>query len=232
MVNQTGHSQTVLLEQLLTDREFAIKSGHHEMHARMLQFLGEGTGERVLELGCGPGKYVAMLYNAGFEVTGVDPIEFPTWDKLRERSIDLRSGIHAESLPFDDDSFDAVVCVSALLYFVDPKRAMGEIRRVLRPGGKLVFRNVNADNLYTRRTGKPLDPASRNLYSMAQLQQLLRDSGFEVAHSFAFGFWPPFLPDFWWYVSCVWINNQVQKMLSRLLPEAKRINLILWAIKP
>lgn len=225
MYRQLQKSQDDLLRKMLLDREYARSMGSHDLHAQLLRWLSPQQHGRVLELGCGPGKYVGLLANSGFDVTGVDPFSFPTWKELEGRpNVRLMSDVFGESLPFADHSFDAVVCLSALLYFDDPHKGLEEMKRVLKPGGRLVVRTVNRLNFYTTRTGKRLDPASKQLYSPDELQSLVQDHGFAVEHRFTHGFWPPALTDFWWYLQCVWLPHRLQAWLSHLTPPQRRVN--------
>ncbi|MCS6987296.1 MAG: class I SAM-dependent methyltransferase [Sphingomonadaceae bacterium] len=99
---------------------------------------------RVLELGAGGGANLP-LYDPRrvTSVTGVDP-------HARLRAMALRAGVpaavpielvdgRAEELPFPDGSFDTVVTTFTLCSVQDPARALAEARRVLKPGGRLVF---------------------------------------------------------------------------------------------
>ena len=232
MNRQLGESQTKLLSRLLLDKPYAQLSGHHPTHARILDFLTLDQGRRVLELGCGPGKYVALLCSAGFEVVAVDPYSFPTWETIQANtSAEMHDKVFAESLPFPDASFDHVVCLGALLYFEDPERSLAEMRRVLKPGGRLVMRTVNKNNLYTLKTGKRLDPASRQLYSMDELTALLGRGGFSIVDTFSYGFWPPAFTNLWWYLICVWIPLGVQDWLSQRVAPEHRVNNTVFAQK-
>lgn len=173
---------------------------------------------------------MALLASAGHEVVGVDLFEFPDWELLRQLpQVQLESGVSAEALPFDDNSFDHASCISALLYFSEPTTALSEIARVLRPGGRLAVRTVNSGNLYTRRTKRPLDPAARNLYTLAELSALVEGSGFRVVERFGYGFWPPFATDLWWYLQSTAVPQSLQSWLSRLLPEGRRVNNVVLA---
>jgi ubiquinone/menaquinone biosynthesis C-methylase UbiE len=82
-------------------------------------------------------------YPEDVELTGVD-LSPEMLEIARERSaelgrtIELREG-DAHKLPFDDESFDSVVCTYSLCNIPDPQRAVDEMKRVLRPGGKLIL---------------------------------------------------------------------------------------------
>lgn len=233
MYRQLQQSQDKLLHQMLFDREYAERMGGHELHAQILHWLRPQEHREVLELGCGPGKYVGLLSNMGYSVTGVDPLAFPTWEELRRRgNIKLMSDVYGEKLPFPDGSFDAVVCLSALLYFNDPNAGLEEMRRVLKPGGRLIVRTVNRLNYYTAATGRRLDPASKQLYSPDELKALVESHGFRVEKTFTHGFWPPVLTNFWWYLQCVWLPLWVQTLMSNLTPSSRRVNSTVVAIGP
>jgi SAM-dependent methyltransferase len=100
---------------------------------------GIAAGQRVVDVGCGAGALTTVL--AGIvgadHVAGVDPSE-PFVDAARERvpGADLRVG-PAESLPFEDGSFDAAVSQLVFHFVDDPARAVAEMRRVTREGGKV-----------------------------------------------------------------------------------------------
>lgn len=229
---QLQRSQDKLLHQMLSDFDYAKRMGGHDLHAQLLRWLDLKNHKNILELGCGPGKYVGLLANVGFSMVGVDPLSFPTWAELQKKeNVKLISDVYAEQLYFDDDSFDAVVCLSALLYFENPKAGLLEMRRVLKPGGLLILRTVNRLNFYTAYTGNKLDPASKQLYSPKELLEFVSTHGFNVEHVFTHGFWPPVLTNFWWYLQCVWLPHWLQSILSHLTPSSRRINCTVVATK-
>lgn len=112
------------------------------MRERRRSLLGPARGE-VLEIGAGTGL------NAELYPDGVGRVVFAEPDqamarKLRAKVAALRPGSEvveapAESLPFEDASFDTVVSTMVLCTVGDPRAAVREIRRVLRPGGRLLF---------------------------------------------------------------------------------------------
>ena len=107
------------------------------LFAEVLARLGIARGTRLLDVGCGSGYAARMAARLGAFVTGLD-ITPELLAIARER---LPAGTFVEGemdrLPFDDETFDAVVAFNALQFADDPCAAVAEGRRVLRPGGLL-----------------------------------------------------------------------------------------------
>jgi SAM-dependent methyltransferase len=217
----------------LADPAYASAMARHPAHARIGDWIRIDQGNRVLELGVGPGRYAALLQALGFDVVGVDPIAFDTWDELRARGrCELISGVRAEALPFANSEFDHVACMGALLYFADPAQALSEIRRVLKPGGRLIIRTQNRRNLYQLSTGRPLEPAAHNFYTRAELDEHVSAAGFEIVNSFTWGFWPPYIHMKWWYFVNLYMPTWALGALSVITPAALRHNIIVFARRP
>jgi SAM-dependent methyltransferase len=109
--------------------------------------LGAEPGERVLDAGCGPGFYVAeLLDRVGPEgsVVGVDASTqmLALAAKRAEGHADLRQG-DVIALPVEDADFDRALSVQVLEYVVDIPAALAELRRALRPGGRVVIWDVD-----------------------------------------------------------------------------------------
>ena len=105
----------------------------------------------ILDLGCGAGVVMEKLLQRGYKVTGVDRSN-DMLDLSRKRLADypsdsyqLRQGT-CESLPFEDQQFDVILCIGVFGYIDDVVGALLEIRRVLRPGGLLVMSVRNPYN--------------------------------------------------------------------------------------
>ncbi len=196
------------------------------------KWLPECDGERMLEVGCGPGRYVALLAAMGYDVVGVDPYEFESWkDIAKERPVEFRSGIKAEALPFPDASFDHVACISAMLYFDDADAALAEMRRVLKPGGRLYIRTVNRNNMSRRWRRENIDPAGKVYFDEAELREFLQRGGFQVERTFSYGFFPPILKDFWWYLCNGPISIDWQERFSKLTPSGLRSSVVAFACR-
>ena len=106
----------------------------------VLGLLGEVTGRRILDAGCGSGPLLADLTERGATVSGFDAS--PAMVGLaRERlgpEADLQVADLTEPLPYDDEEFDDALAVLVLHYLEDWAQPLGELRRVLKPGGRLV----------------------------------------------------------------------------------------------
>jgi len=116
-----------------------------ELTAELLERICAVPGQRLLDIGCGGGAACACAAQAGFEVTGLD-IEAEIVDaaSLAYPDIDFCVG-KAEELPFDRDSFDAVL-LECVLSLTDAERALAEVMRVLKDDG-----HIAVSDLYLRR---------------------------------------------------------------------------------
>src|SRR5690242_8240682 len=98
-------------------------------------FAGVGAGQKVLDVGCGPGALTAHLLSVGAEVAGIDPSP-PFVDGMRSRfpAVDVRVGT-AEELPYDTATFDAALAQLVVHFMTDAVVGVGQMARVTAPGG-------------------------------------------------------------------------------------------------
>jgi ubiquinone/menaquinone biosynthesis C-methylase UbiE len=115
--------------------------------------LAAAPGERILDVGCGPGFFSAELLAEVGEsgsVTGVD--NSPAMLALAARrcaghdNVELLEG-EAGSLPVPDESFDAALAVQVIEYVADVEGALAELRRALRPGGRVLVWDIDWDTV-------------------------------------------------------------------------------------
>jgi SAM-dependent methyltransferase len=131
------------LEQLFL---FIQGPGQLAARRRILRHLPDALSARVLEVGIGDGDNLPLL-PLSWEVYGVD-VARKRLERCRERHPRTEGRLawaEAEALPFEDETFDAVFTVGGINYFRDPAAALGEMSRVVRPGGTLIAADERAD---------------------------------------------------------------------------------------
>ncbi|QUJ76662.1 bifunctional 2-polyprenyl-6-hydroxyphenol methylase/3-demethylubiquinol 3-O-methyltransferase UbiG [Sulfitobacter albidus] len=109
--------------------------------------LIDWQGKTVLDLGCAGGFMAEALAERGARVTGIDPAE----DAIAAARAHARDSGHnisydvgvGESLPYENASFDAVVCVDVLEHVSDLQKVLGEVSRVLTTDGVFFFDTIN-----------------------------------------------------------------------------------------
>ena len=104
--------------------------------ALAIEAVLEASPHRVLEVGCGPGEAAERIATNGIEVEALDSSERMV-ELARARGVEARVG-DVQALPFEDESFDAALAAWMLYHVPDVKAGIGELARVLRPGGRLV----------------------------------------------------------------------------------------------
>ena len=117
---------------------FFVPALFGEWAPRVCGAAGVEPGKRLLDVACGTGCVAREAAKRGAEVTGLD--RNPGMLAVAERlapTVEWREGL-AESLPFEDGTFEAVICQFGLMFFDDRVQALGEMWRVTKPGGRLV----------------------------------------------------------------------------------------------
>jgi ubiquinone/menaquinone biosynthesis C-methylase UbiE len=154
--------------------------------------------DRILDVACGTGEYERLLLerNSKQQITGIDISEnmlnvakekYQTYPNIEFHQASVNS------LPCDNNSFDVVISANAFHYFDNPQIALTEMKRVLKPNGKLVILDWNKDYPRVRILDGILqivDPAHQQCYTQKELHQLLLSAEFKIhrATQFSFGF--------------------------------------------
>ena len=145
----------------------------------MVALLGIAPGDRVLEVGFGPGVAIELLARAtpAGSVAGIDvsremvrQAAVRNAAAIRTGKVVLRHGT-VERMPFEDAAFDLALAINSLQVWPDVDGGLREIRRVLRPGGRLAL-------AFTPRSGQPRHGLSERLeangFADARLVELRR----------------------------------------------------------
>src|SRR5437016_11670272 len=180
-------------------------------------------GMRILDVACGSGEpaiSIATLLNGTGEVIGVDlaqgALQVATERATQRQLINVRfQQADAHQLPFPDSSFDRITCRLGVMFFHDLPRALREMHRVLKPGGKAVLLAWGPmDQPYFQTTigivlrtvpGAGLPESAKQMFAFGQpgvLAQRLKDAGFtavEERFSKEPWSWPGIPADVWEY---------------------------------
>ena len=154
---------------------------------RALLLAEARPGERVLDLGCGAGRFVAALRDAGADPVGVELSE-GALERARRNvpGADLRLVGADGALPLEDGSVDLVWCSEVLEHVPDTAAVLSEARRVLRTGGRLLVTTPAHGRLRrvliaALRFDAHFDPLGQHVrfYSPASIERALREFAFE-----------------------------------------------------
>ena len=125
-----------------------IQNAYYERPA-VLALAGDVAGRRILDAGCGAGPLSASLRDRGAHVSGFD-FSATMVELARKRlgeDADLRVADISQPLPYGDQAFDDVIAALVLHYLEDWTAPLAELRRIIRPGGRLILA-VNHPLLY------------------------------------------------------------------------------------
>lgn len=179
------------------ETEYWWFAGRRAIVAGLLQtvpLLRETTEIQLLDIGCGTGANLPMLKNAVGKTGNLTAMDFSPLALEFAQSHPESKGVcllqgDALHLPFRDQSFHVLTMLDVLEHLRDDKRALSEVRRVLKPSGALVFSVPAYQHLWSAH-----DEALHHFrrYEYRSLQRLLHKSGFMVYRlSFAMSLMPP-----------------------------------------
>ncbi|MGB7922072.1 MAG: class I SAM-dependent methyltransferase [Pyrinomonadaceae bacterium] len=137
-----------------------------------------GHPPRILDVGCGTGANLLMLNQHG-EAHGVD-ISPDALSFCQSRGLNNVQYGEAESLPYEDNSFDIVTSIDVIEHLDDDVACLQEMKRILRPGGKAVLFVPAFMFLWS---DKDEVVRHRRRYRLPQMQKAVEEAGFQIKHS-------------------------------------------------
>jgi len=193
-----GHGITIGTPRFYDLAAAVLFRGRRRSYRALLAAAGVRPGDRLLDVGCGPGYFARMLAEAtgpDGSVAGVDAapemVEYATRKARHLANCSFQPGA-AQSLPFADGSFD-VVTSSLVMHHVPQEergRAVREMLRVLRPGGTLVLADYQPGEGALARVHASLSTVRAMQRRVSPLEPLVVDAGFSQVVS---GDAPPWL---------------------------------------
>ena len=147
-------------------------------------------GSRFLDVGCGVGKAVAA---AAGQIGDAKAVGVDISPKMIERAKALSAKPNIEfhvadsaSLPFEEASYDAILCTFSFHHYLQPDHVLREIKRVLKPGGRFVIidsaRDVSLAIWLQDRGRRYLERSHVRYYTVSEMRALLKDAGWTLAH--------------------------------------------------
>lgn len=118
----------------------------------ILNSLNISKGLSILDVGCGTGIFTRLIAQKGMNVTGVDESEkMLSHAKSKPELAKVKFiNTNAENLPFRDAHFDKVLCAFMLEFARNPREAVTEMIRVLKPGGMMVIATLNSEGIWAK----------------------------------------------------------------------------------
>lgn len=155
--------------------------------SRTVEAVAPAAGGSLLDVGCGSGILLERLLEREptLDATGIDAS--PEMLEVARRRLQGRARLvmaDAAWLPFPSNAFDLVTSTSSLHHWSDPEAVMGEIARVLVPGGTLVLTDWRADHLPTRVRDillRVVDPSHRRVLTVSRALRLLETAGLRAS---------------------------------------------------
>lgn len=152
------------------------------VQSKVLRQISLSARSSVLDVGCGPGRAILFFKNKGVRnLFGIDlsPLMIQKAKKRLGKNAVLKVA-SVEKLPFASNKFDIVTNTEAFHHFPNPEKAVREMHRVLKKGGKLYLADMNFFSSIIHWLFKRLEPGHVKIYSKKEFAQLFSKAGFKI----------------------------------------------------
>ncbi|MGD2182920.1 class I SAM-dependent methyltransferase [Lusitaniella coriacea] len=164
---------------------------YQAVHKRLLEFVKLPKNPRILDLGCGTGRLLHRLagqfpelQGTGFDLSPQMLNQACQNNSFRDRVTYIQG--NAETLPFEDEQFDAVFNTISFLHYPNPQLVLSEVRRVLKPQGRFYLADYALRDDLNRLV--PFSRSGLQFYSPQQREQLGQQVGLPcLSHHYLLG---------------------------------------------
>ena len=202
------------------DKWFQTGLGRYVLETEMeltLKLAEPKQGDKVLDIGVGTGIFASALMKFGAEITGIDVSE-KMLEIAKSKGVSNVVIGNAESLDFPDESFDLVISITALEFIKNPDKAIAEMIRVCKKGGRVVVGTLGSDSCWAskRMEAKKKAPDSvfrdARFYSLDELRRMAEKFGYKTIVKGAV-FAPPHNT-----ALCVAFGRVIEKLCQAIIP--------------
>jgi 2-polyprenyl-3-methyl-5-hydroxy-6-metoxy-1,4-benzoquinol methylase len=177
-----GYSRLTGLASRVLGRALGSISPLRDRTGMGISYLSRDSKNRLLDVGCSSGVFLARMRDLGWDVTGIEPDPIAA-DRARERGLPVITG-NLKDASFPSRSFDAVTVNHVIEHVLDPIGLLRESWRVLAPGGRLIIITPNIESLANRIWGSSwyhLDPPRHLfLFSCRTLHACAKQAGLSI----------------------------------------------------
>lgn len=163
-------------------------NGRHSirLYESLMKKIKSVNPKKLLDVGCGTGTMISMLAeDKNISLAGIDLTE-EMLNVARERlgnRAELKLG-DSENLPWDNNSFDTIICSNSFHHYPEPMKVLNEMLRVLKPKGHLIIGDPTMPVIFRQLCNYSLKYSKQGdyrLYSKSEMDELLRKCGFKLS---------------------------------------------------
>lgn len=153
------------------------------MYDEVINRIRELNPKSILDVGCGTGIVLSYFKDKGIELYGLDISEKMIEEARRNlgEGVQLKVG-DSESMPWEDNSFDIILCNASFHHYPNPKTALSEMNRLLKPNGTLIIGDPAAPVIIRQLINgclKYSDGGDFKIYNRREIEKLLEETGFK-----------------------------------------------------
>src|SRR3972149_3997734 len=184
LTNSYGYKANASLWKRMITLPFTVSPYLREQAVYSVMKLPLTPGGRLLDIGCGVGKFIELMSDLGWKAEGLDADPVVVHN-CRGRGLSVREGT-LEKQGYPDNYFDAITLKHVIEHVYDPVRLLKECHRILKPGGKLVLLTPNLESRGHKKFRHfwiGLDaPRHLFLFTAKTISEVIQRAGFKVIH--------------------------------------------------